>query len=479
VFELIKKIWSEFTAVKKIVFVTLLTVLFGLLVYSLLWITRDDYQVLFSDLNPQDASSMVSELEHLKTPYRLTDNGTTILVDKDSVYKTRLKLIGKGLNLNGSVGFELFNNTEFGMTEFAQKVNYLRALQGELERTIAGFDEIKSARVHLVLPESGLFKKKSAKPKASVSITMKSGLELTQEQISGIQKLVSASVPEVMRSEVTIVDHNGVALTKNLLGDDEVSGLYGRLDIKKQLESYLATKITSVLDRVVGVNKSIVSVDVNLSYDQVKTTKEDVIPLPNTHGQSVGAISKKRTTSQSDEMLIQEGDSFDSLSGGRSTPSTSATSEIEFVNNKRIEQILSSPGVVSKLSVGVIIPNLNDPVKLEKLKEVIAMAAGVNQARGDGLVVHDIEIFDKSENKQNSLNEKNIRVDDVVENHQTKSVANKRYEGKEYYFAVVLFVLLVMLTVFLISKRNQPKLLSATEKETLLNEINAWVKKGA
>lgn len=474
-FDLVKKTWSVMTALKRLVFIALLSALLALLVYSILWVTGDDYQVLFSDLNPQDASSMVSELEHLKTPYTLADNGTTILVDKDSVYKTRLKLIGKGLNLNGSVGFELFNNTEFGMTEFAQKVNYLRALQGELERTITGFDEVKSARVHLVLPESGLFKKKNAKPKASVSITMKNGLELTQVQISGIQKLVAASVPEVMASEVIIVDHNGVALTKNLSSDDDVSSLYGRLDIKKQLESYLATKITSVLDKVVGVDKSIVSVDVNLSYDQVKTTKEDVVPLPNTLGQSVGAISRKRITNQSDEASIQE-DFSDEQTANRNVPATSSTSEIEFVNNKRIEQILSSPGVISKLSVGVIIPNLNDPIKLEKLREVISMAAGINQSRGDGLVVHDIEIFDKSDSPPVSFEEPSSSISGkLVENTTHNNLADK-----QYYLAVGLFGLLVILIVYFVSNRkSKPKLLSTTEREKLLNEINAWAKKGA
>ena len=176
--------------------------------------------------------------------------------------KTRLKLIGKGLNLNGSVGFELFNNTEFGMTEFAQKVNYLRALQGELERTIVSFDEIKTARVHLVLPESGLFKRKDAKPKASVTITMKNGFSLTPEQVVGIQKLVSASVSEVTPSEVTIVDQKGLALTKSVLSDNESSNLSERLEVKRQLEVYINSKIVNVLDRVVGSGKAIVSVDV-------------------------------------------------------------------------------------------------------------------------------------------------------------------------------------------------------------------------
>ena len=123
------------------------------------WLLRTDYQVLFADLAPQDASTMVSELEKLKTPYRLSNGGNTILVPADIVHKTRLKLVGKDLPLRGAVGFELFNDSEVGMTEFAQKVNYQRALQGELTRTILAIEDVLSARVHLVLSEQGLFKK--------------------------------------------------------------------------------------------------------------------------------------------------------------------------------------------------------------------------------------------------------------------------------------------------------------------------------
>jgi len=139
------------------------------------WAYRPDYQVLFADMAPRDAAAMAAELEKMKTPYQLADSGNTILVPKDQVYKARLKLMGKDVPLHGAVGFEVFNNADFGMTDFVQKVNYQRAIQGELTRTILAIDEVQSARVHLALPEQGLFKKAANKPKASVTITMKPG----------------------------------------------------------------------------------------------------------------------------------------------------------------------------------------------------------------------------------------------------------------------------------------------------------------
>jgi len=478
VFHSIKKIWGDLSTASKSTLVVLLVGLLVLFVYSLIWVTNEDYQVLFSDLNPQDASSMVSELEHLKVSYKLIENGTTILVDKDVVYKTRLKLIGKGLNLNGSVGFELFNNTEFGMTEFAQKVNYLRALQGELERTIVSFEEIKAARVHLVLPESGLFKRKDAKPKASVTITMKNGLALTPEQVVGIQKLVSASVSEITPSEVTIVDQKGLALTKTVLSDNESSNLSERLEVKRQLENYINSKIVSVLDRVVGSGQAIVSVDVDLSYDQVKITKEDVVPLPNTHGQSVGAIVKKRTSSQVDEMVGQQNTFTEENALNQNVPSGSSTNEVEYINNKRIEQILSSPGIVNKLSVGVIIPNINDAVKLAKIKDVISMTAGINRSRGDGLVVHDIEILEMQENSTGTIASDEFQVNLKPPNSTKEEPLGKNETGINYmYLILAILGSLILLLVLRMYKNNNKKLLSKIEKENLLNEINAWAGK--
>jgi len=133
------------------------------------WVFRTEYQVLFSELKPQDAQAMTTELERLKIPYRLGDNGTAILVDKTTVHATRIKLMGKELPLQGAVGLELFNNTDFGMTEFAQKINYQRALQGELTRTIQSLAEVREVRVLLALPEQGLFKQATAKAKASIT----------------------------------------------------------------------------------------------------------------------------------------------------------------------------------------------------------------------------------------------------------------------------------------------------------------------
>jgi len=175
VWENVKRWWGALKTAAKVGLGAGLLAILVLFALSLAWVTRDNYQVLFSDLDPQDGVAIVAELERMKIPYRLADNGGTVLVDQESVHKTRLKLMGKGINLKGTVGFELFNNSEFGMTEFAQKINYQRAMQGELARTIMSLDEVKHARVHLVVPDQGLLRRGTVKPKASVTLTVRPG----------------------------------------------------------------------------------------------------------------------------------------------------------------------------------------------------------------------------------------------------------------------------------------------------------------
>ncbi len=370
-----------------------------LFIWLVYWTNRDTYQVLFSDLDPQDATTIVSELEKMKVPYRLEDGGKAVLVDQESVYKTRLKLMGKGVNLRGTVGFEIFNTTDFGTTEFAQKINYQRAMQGELARTIMGFEEIKFARVHLVMPESGLFKKNNVKPKASISLIMKGDSQLTSEQVVGIQRLVAASVPEIDADSVTVLDQRGIALTRTADTEGRTENAGGRLETKMQIETYLTKKIVDMLDKAVGTGQAIVSVDATLTQDHVKVTREDVIPLSNRSGENAGSVVRRRQ-SQQNSVPIGDGDALakSQLGEGAAKKGTSGNSgsgilEIEYQNGRKIEQSVSTPGNIKRISVGVLLPNTISADRLDKIRDVVAMAAGINQERGDSIAIYSIEQF--------------------------------------------------------------------------------------
>ena len=213
-------------------------------------LTRANYQVLFSGMKPQDASVMLSELDKQKIPYRLEADGTAILVPQEVVHKTRIRLLGQDLPLHGAVGFELFNNADFGMTEFAQRINYQRALQGEITRTILSLANVESARVLIAMPEQGLFHRGAGVPTASIAVALRDGRSLSPEQVLGIQRLVSASIPDIESRNVTIVNQNGVALTAGAGEPDGAASADTRLALKRSTEEYLARKVTGMLDPV-------------------------------------------------------------------------------------------------------------------------------------------------------------------------------------------------------------------------------------
>lgn len=454
---------------KKWSFVALASVIVLLMLVSVYWLFRDDYQILFSGLSPQDASAVVTELEKAKTPYRLDHDGSTIMVNKESVYRTRLKLMGKGVDLHGTVGFEIFNNADYGVTEFAQKVNYLRALQGELARTIMGLDEVKTARVHLVLPESGLFHREQNKPKASINLTMKDGAELSVEQIKGIQRLVAAAVQGIDPELVTVIDHRGVAVSKISSEDLSKPDVMDRLQIKKEMEAYLTRKIVDVLDRAVGVGKAVVSVDATINYDQSKITREEVTPLPNTFGQSVGAVVRKREQYQN----ADHGVSADSAIHDRKLQPTDAvvlntSTEIEYQNGKKVEQIIAAPGNLKQITVGVLVPDA-DPVKLAKIKEIVSMAIGANAQRGDSVVVYDLLSTD-------SKSDANIKA---AEPPRTAGAQNSWLtnitENQTKLAGVFLIVALMVLALAFAQRRRR----KVEQRTKLLLEINQWIGKGA
>jgi len=214
-FESSREFWNGLNKTARVGFVAGSIAILVMVALFAYWVVKDNYQVLFAQLDPQDAAAIVNELERAKVSYKLAEGGTKILVDEDLVYKMRLKLMGKGVPLRGGVGFEIFDHNDFGMTEFAQKINFQRALQGELARTIMAFDEVKFARVHLVMPESSIFKQTKSPTKASVSLLMKGDAHLSPEQIGGIQRLVAAAVPGLEAERVTILDQRGMALKLN------------------------------------------------------------------------------------------------------------------------------------------------------------------------------------------------------------------------------------------------------------------------
>ena len=377
------QIWEQLSRNARIALLTGSAILAVLVIALSFWLMRPDYQVLFGNLSSSDAAAMTAALDKLKIPYQLADGGNTIEVPADQVYKTRLKLINSDVPLHGTVGFELFNNADIGMTEFAQKVNYQRALQGELARTIMSYEEIQGARVHLALPEHTLFRDADKQAKASVSLILKPGKTLMPAEVQGIQRLIAASVDDMRPQDVTIIDQHGIALTPRS-GSADAADMSADLDGKQALEHYLTHKVMAVLDNTFGRGQCIASVNVMFNRNAVKTTTERVLGADNGNA-PVGVVVHEHHTSS------------DTLAPGQAvmptTPlhpgtATDSSKDVDYQVGRQVEQVVAQPGAVQRIDVAVVIRAPLDADALNHVRDIVAMSAGVNRARGDEISIY-------------------------------------------------------------------------------------------
>jgi flagellar M-ring protein FliF len=477
------EMWQGFTAQAKIGISFGLLCILGSALGLGIWAYRADYQVLFADLSATDAGAMVSELDKMKTPYRLVDDGRTILVAKDIVYKTRLKVMGTELPLHGAVGFEVFNNADFGMTEFVQKVNYQRAIQGELTRTIMSIDDVQSARVHLAIPEQGLFKKSLTTSKASVTLVMKAGRVLAPEQISGIQRLIAASVPDIVAADVTLLDQHGVTLTHMASADGGIESAMGQLDSKRNTEDYLLKKVTQVLDSTFGLGVAIASVDVVLNMDQDRVTTEDVLPAKGSSadGAPTGVVVRERQTTREAANGGASASAHDGAGGG------SNMVESDYQVGKRIQQVVTAPGATRRMTIAVVVKRDLDQAQMEKLKEVVSLAIGLNAQRGDAIVVQSMTQLFSGAGPSAMV----PTMQSATSNQLASPMAMPRRERGEMNIplvwvlvplgALVLFGLLGLSWFIAVRRADRQRFalpMSQTERDRLLQDVRLWIQHG-
>ena len=233
-----------------------------------------NYAVLYTHLSPDDAGEILSVLQQEKIPYKVVGDGSIIMVPKDKVYDVRLKLAAKGLPHGKVVGFEIFDEPKLGITQFQQNVEYLRALQGELERTISRLDAVKDVKVNIALPKDSIFVREESEPKASVLIRLWEGKDLTPEQVKAIVFLVSHAVPGLKPENVTVVDSRGRVLSELISESEEEFTSSKELKIKRELERNIERKVQSMLSQVLGGGKVVVRASVEVETGKVETKKE-------------------------------------------------------------------------------------------------------------------------------------------------------------------------------------------------------------
>jgi flagellar M-ring protein FliF len=396
VLERLRSAWGKLAAWQKIGAFVLGALLVAGALYLIALGTRTEFGVLFASLTEQDAAAIVTKLKEAKVSYRLENNGTTILVPQSQVYEMRLQLAGEGLPQAGIIGYEIFDKSNIGITEFVQKLNYKRALEGELARTIKGLQEIAAARVHIMIPEPRLFTEQEKPATASVLLSLKPGVQLKPNQIDGITHLVASSVEGLKTENVTVVDAYGNVLSNNQRRDTMLSLTSSQLEIQHKVEAYFTEKVQSLLDGVIGRNNSLVRVTATMSFDQVERSSEKYDP--------------EAPVVRSEQKTSEAGAGPDSVLG--KSESTITNFEI----NKTIERVIGGVGKISRLSVAVMVngtyrqtPGANGETVMEyvprsneemqKLNTLVRNAVGYDATRNDQVEVTNIA-FDLSETQR-------------------------------------------------------------------------------
>ena len=244
----------------------------------LTWSGKPELFPIYRGLAPEDAANILVKLKELKVPYELADNGSIIKVPQEKISEIRLTLATEGLPMGSGVGFEIFDNTKLGMTEFEQNVYYQRALQGELSRTINGLEEIESSRIHIVMSQKSLFLEEEEPASVSVIIKMKPGRSLSKNQVQGIVHFVSSSISNLKPENVIIVDNNGTMLAG--LNDKSSIGMtsINQMEYQQKKEQLFERRVKSMLETVLGRGKAIVRVSCDFNFIQQEKTEEMFFP---------------------------------------------------------------------------------------------------------------------------------------------------------------------------------------------------------
>jgi flagellar M-ring protein FliF len=252
--------------------------LFALIAGAWMWGQTPDYRVLYSNLSDRDGGAIIESLQQMNIPYKFAEGGGALLVASGQVHEARLKLASQGLPKGGNVGFELMENQKFGITQFAEQVNYQRALEGELARSVESIGAVAAARVHLAIPKPSVFVKEQLKPSASVVLSLQGGRLLDSAQVSAIIHLISSSVPEMSAKNVTVVDQNGTLLSASHGGSVSEGLDANQLKYVQQIEQNYVRRIEALLTPMLGPNNLRAQVSADIDFSRTEQTSESFKP---------------------------------------------------------------------------------------------------------------------------------------------------------------------------------------------------------
>lgn len=377
-----------------------------------------DYKPLFANLSNEDTGEIVKKLKDQKVSYRIASDGKAILVPSDKVYDLRISLASEGLPQGGGVGFEIFDRKNFGMTEFVQKLNYQRALQGELSRTIRQISGVESARVHLAIPDKSLFKDREKPPTASVVLQMKSGRVISENDVQGVVHLVASSIEGMDPEQVTVLDNRGKVLSRT--GSSDLGGKLTNLMMENQrtYEKSVEDRLQSLLDKAVGSGKSVARVSAVLNFKQVEKLEERYDPEASVVRSEQRVEQKDGTTTTSGGVPGVQGNTAKTnpqpaSSGGGTKRDETLNYEVSRSSAKIVEPV----GTLTKLSVAILVDGKYEAVtgkgtqsskqkysprsaeELQKIEALVKGAVGFSQDRGDQVTVVNVPFQDAADDQ--------------------------------------------------------------------------------
>jgi flagellar M-ring protein FliF len=397
-------IWAQLAPWQRFAGIAILLSTIGMFVVMGLWMSEPRYAVLYRDLNERDAAAIVNELDSQRVPYQLIAGGTAIEVEEDQVAAIRLRLAAQNLPQGGTIGYEMFDTGSLGnlgMTEFMQRVNYQRALEGELSRTITAVEGVDLARVHLALPEESLFAQQQQQPKASVILKVKPGVRLNMTQVQSIRFLVANSVEGLTADNITLVDVDG-NFYELPEGDGtptlaSVSG--GIMEMQRVAELERQNNVQAMLDQTFGPNKTVVRVNIEMNWDQEESQTETYAPAGEVGsvirsssreeenwegaGANAGGIPGVEANAPVDDVTYQAGD-------GNSGTYNRRSDTVNYEVSKEIRSKTVQPGSVERITVAVLMDESLPEEQVAAVQSSVSAALGLNAQRGDVIEVQRI-----------------------------------------------------------------------------------------
>jgi flagellar M-ring protein FliF len=372
------------------------------------WKRESDFRPLYSSMAPEDAAGVVQKLRETGVDFRLSENGGTVLVPSGKLAESRLALAAAGLPKTGRIGFELFDKSAFGATDFVEHINYKRALEGEIERTVMSLAEVEEARVHLTLPKESVFLDKQEPAKASVVLKLRPAAQISQQNVLAVTNLVASAVEGLGPESVSIVDMNGNLLNRpRRLGDNTSQITSEALEVRQQLERDLVAKVHSTLEPLIGAARFRAGASVECDLTSGEQQEETFDP---THSVMV---SSQKTEDVTDHASVASGipGTASNLPGGQAKPAGSGgmsrrTENVSFQTSRIVRQTHIPQGVIRRMSLSVLVDQTVQwegggaarhrvlvppaPETIKTIKDLVAAATGFSAERGDQLIVESL-----------------------------------------------------------------------------------------